>query len=207
MTAADRARLDITDADAEAASVAGHDVVVNAAAWTDVDGAEAGEAAATTVNGHAMAGMARACGVAGAWLIQISTDYVFRGSAGRRYPERDPPDPVNAYGRGKLTGERAVRGLLPRAGLLVRTAWLYGAGGGNFVATMLRLAHEHDTVAVVNHQVGSPPGTVALAAQVAALGRAAAGGVAPPGIPRQRNVAGYGEPQTPSSPSNHGRRL
>lgn len=182
VTAADRARLDITDRDAVAAAVAGHDVVVNAAAWTDVDAAEADEAPATTVNGHAVAGIAHACAGAGALLIQISTDYVFDGRAHAPYPEQAPTAPVNASGRGKLVGEQAVRDLLPRSGYVVRTAWLYGAHGGNFVATMLRLARERDTVQVVDDQHGQPTWTRALADQVAALGAAAVRGAAPPGI-------------------------
>jgi dTDP-4-dehydrorhamnose reductase len=182
VTAAGRERLDITDPRALADAVGGHDLVVNSAAWTDVDAAESSERAATAVNGYAVAGLARACAAAGARLIQISTDYVFRGDADTPYPEDAPPDPVNAYGRGKLVGERAVRQLLPEAGYVVRTAWLYGAHGGNFVATMLRLARERDTVAVVDDQEGQPTWTRALAAQVAALGEAAVRGTAPPGI-------------------------
>ena len=170
VTAADRARLDITDPDVVAAAVAGHDVVINAAAWTDVDAVEAAEPAATAVNGHAMAGLARACEVTGARLIQISTDYVFSGDAHTPYAEDAPTDPINAYGRGKLVGERAVRELLPQAGYVVRTAWLYGSHGGNFVATMLRLARERDTVDVVDDQRGQPTWTRALAAQLATLG-------------------------------------
>jgi len=182
VTAADRARLDITDTDAVAGAVAGHDVVVNAAAWTDVDAAEADEAAATAVNGHAVAGLARACAATGAKLVQISTDYVFSGDATEPYPEDAEPAPINAYGRSKLVGERAVRELLPHAGYIVRTAWLYAPHGRNFVTTMLRLAKERETVAVVTDQRGQPTWTRELAQQVAALGDAALRGAAPPGI-------------------------
>jgi dTDP-4-dehydrorhamnose reductase len=181
VTAADRTLLDITDPAAVAAAVAGHDLVVNAAGWTDVDGAETDEAAATAVNGHAVVGLARACGAAGARLVQISTDYVFPGTAGTPYPEDAPTGPVNAYGRGKLIGERAVRTLLPRTGYVVRTAWLYGASGRNFVAAMLRLAAQRETVEVVDDQYGQPTWTRALARQVATLGAAAVRGAAPPG--------------------------
>jgi dTDP-4-dehydrorhamnose reductase len=182
VTAADRAALDITDQATVAATVAGHDIVVNTAAWTDVDGAETAEAAATEVNGHAVAGLARACAAAGARLIQLSTDYVFPGDATAPYPEDAPTDPVNAYGRSKLAGERAVLTLLPETGYVVRTAWLYGAHGRNFVATMLRLASERETVEVVDDQHGQPTWTRALAAQLAALGEAAVRGTAPPGV-------------------------
>jgi dTDP-4-dehydrorhamnose reductase len=182
VTAAGRAELDITDPDAVTHAVGGHDIVVNTAAWTDVDAAETAEEAATAVNGHAVAGLARACAATGARLIQVSTDYVFRGDADTPYPEDAPPDPVNAYGRSKLVGERAVRELLPEAGFVVRTAWLYGANGRNFVATMLRLARERETVPVVDDQVGQPTWTWALAAQIAALGEAAVRRTAPPGF-------------------------
>lgn len=181
VTAADRSMVDITDPGAVAAVVAAHDVVVNAAGWTAVDDAETAEAAATVVNGEAVAGIARACAATGACLIQISTDYVFPGDATTPYPEDAPTDPVNAYGRTKLAGERAVRALLPQTGYIVRTAWLYGRHGPNFVATMLRLAGERETVSVVDDQHGQPTWTAALARQVAALGLAAVRGTAPPG--------------------------
>jgi dTDP-4-dehydrorhamnose reductase len=181
VTAADRAMLDITDPAAVQAAVAGHDLVINAAGWTDVDGAEAAEAAVTAVNGHAVAGLARACAATGARLLQISSDYVFPGTTISPYPEDAPTDPVNAYGRGKLVGERAVRTILPGTGYVVRTAWLYGAYGGNFVATMLRLASQRETVEVVDDQYGQPTWTRALARQLATLGAAAVRGTAPAG--------------------------
>ena len=176
VVAADRAVLDITDAAAVRAAVAGADVVLNAAAVTDVDGAEAAEDAATAVNGHAVRTLAEA---AGPRLFHISTDYVFDGTATVPYPEDAEPAPVNAYGRGKLVGERAV---LAGGGYVVRTAWLYGAHGRNFVRTMLRLAAERDTVDVVADQEGPPTWSYALAAQVVALVGAAAAGRAAPGV-------------------------
>ena len=182
VTAADRAALDLTDTAALPDAVAGHDVVVNAAAWTDVDGAETREAEATAVNGHAVAELARACAATGARLIQISTDYVFPGTGRAPYPEDAPTAPVNAYGRGKLVGERAVLDTLPDTGYVVRTAWLYGAHGRNFVDTMRRLAGERDTVDVVTDQRGQPTWTVALAGQVTALAVASVRGDAPPGV-------------------------
>ncbi|MPZ26547.1 MAG: dTDP-4-dehydrorhamnose reductase [Micromonosporaceae bacterium] len=182
VTAADRATLDITDPAAVAAAVAGHDIVVNAAAWTDVDGAEAAEESATAVNGHAVAGLARACAASGAVLLQISTDYVFGGTARTPYPETAPTNPINAYGRGKLVGEQAVAAILPRTGYVVRTGWLYGAHGGSFVATVLRLAAQRPTLDVVDDQHGQPTWTRALAEQLAALGAAAVRGAAPAGV-------------------------
>jgi dTDP-4-dehydrorhamnose reductase len=179
VTAAGRAELDITDGAALRAAVPGHDIVINAAAWTDVDGAEAQEAAASAVNGTAVAALAAACAASGARLIQVSTDYVFDGAATRPYPEDAPTAPVNAYGRGKLLGEQAT---LAADGYVVRTAWLYGAHGRNFVTTMLRLAAERDTVEVVADQQGQPTWSYALAAQLVALAGAAAAGHAAPGV-------------------------
>ncbi len=179
LTAATRADLDITNPSAVRDAVVGHDVVVNTAAYTDVDGAESDEATATAVNGDAVARLAEACAAAGARLIQPSTDYVFAGDGSVPYQEDAPTAPVNAYGRSKLVGERAVLSLLPHAGYVVRTAWLYGEHGRNFVATMLRLATERDTVDVVDDQRGQPTWTVALAHQIVALGTAtdAPGGI------------------------------
>ena len=117
MDARDRAGLDITDPAAVAAAVAGVDVVINAAAWTDVDGAEADEAAATAINGAGVAHLARACAAAGARLVHVSTDYVFPGDAAAPYPEDAPTGPVNAYGRGKLAGEEAMPDAPARARL------------------------------------------------------------------------------------------
>lgn len=181
-TAAMRRDLDITDPVAVADAVAGHDVVVNAAAWTDVDGAEQHEAEATEVNGHAVEHLARACARTGAVLLSVSTDYVFSGDADRPYREDAATAPLNAYGRGKLVGEQAVRRLAGDRGYVVRTAWLYGAHGRNFVSTMLRLAAERDTVEVVDDQLGQPTWSRALARQLVALGEAALAGRAPAGV-------------------------
>lgn len=182
VTAATRADLDITDPHAVRAAVAGHDVVINAAAWTDVDGAETQEQAATAVNGHAVANLAGACAATGARMIHVSTDYVFRGDATDPYPEHAPTSPVNAYGRSKLVGELAMARLLPEHGYIVRTAWLYGAHGPNFVATMLRLAAERERLDVVNDQRGQPTWSYRLAERLVALADAAVVGHAAPGI-------------------------
>ncbi|WP_249938418.1 dTDP-4-dehydrorhamnose reductase [Streptomyces mirabilis] len=182
VTGLGRDQLDITDPTAVRAAVTGHGVVVNCGAWTDVDGAERAEAAATAVNGAGVRHLARACADSGALLLHISTDYVFPGDARRPYPEDAPTGPVNAYGRSKLAGERAVAELLPGTGYIVRTAWLYGAHGPNFVATMLELAARRETLDVVADQHGQPTWSRALARQLAALGRAALAGRAPAGI-------------------------
>jgi dTDP-4-dehydrorhamnose reductase len=174
VTSLTRRDLDITDPAAVRAAVraARPQIVVNCAAWTAVDAAEAQESAALAVNGAGAANVAAACAGTGARLIQLSTDYVFAGSATEPYPEDAEPSPATAYGRTKLAGERAVRDLLPDSGAIVRTAWLYGAHGPNFVATMLRLERERDAVSVVDDQRGQPTSTIALAEQLIALGGA-----------------------------------
>ncbi|MDX3709816.1 dTDP-4-dehydrorhamnose reductase [Streptomyces europaeiscabiei] len=179
VTALDRAALDITDPEAVRTAVAGHDVVVNCAAWTDVGGAETAEAAATAVNGTGVRHLALACRENGARLLHVSTDYVLPGDSTEPYPESAPTGPVNAYGRSKLAGERAVAEALPDTGYIVRTAWLYGEHGRNFVATMLGLASRRNTVDVVNDQHGQPTWTHDLAGLLIALGRA---DQAPPGV-------------------------
>ena len=168
-TALRRADLDITDAAAVQAAVAGHDVVVNTAAWTDVDGAEPNEDAAAEVNATGPGLIAAACAEHDARLLHVSTDYVFGGDAAAPYAEDADPDPRSAYGRTKLAGERAVLGSGARASV-VRTAWVYGEHGKNFVATMLRLAAGSDPVQVVNDQRGSPTWSADLAAALVALG-------------------------------------
>jgi dTDP-4-dehydrorhamnose reductase len=175
VVAATRAQLDVSDPIAVRDAAEGADLVINAAAWTDVDGAETAEEAATAVNGLGAANLAAA---AGKHLIHLSTDYVFDGRSTVPYPEDTPQAPVNAYGRSKAAGERAV---LAAGGYVVRTAWLYGAHGPNFVRTMLRLAGERETLDVVDDQQGPPTWSGALARQLVALGHAVAGGRAAPG--------------------------
>ena len=174
-----RQELDIADDAAVRAALSDckPDVVVNCAAWTAVDEAEAREADALAVNGQGAAYLAAACAAGhGAGnrirLVQMSTDYVFAGDAERPYGEHDTPGPRSAYGRSKLAGERAVLGLLPRGAYVVRTAWLYGAHGRNFVSTMIRLEREKPSVDVVNDQRGQLTWTVDVARQVLALVRA-----------------------------------
>jgi dTDP-4-dehydrorhamnose reductase len=177
-----RAELDLTDPEAVKAAVSGYDVVANAAAWTDVDGAEENEAAASAINGAAVRNLAAACADSGARLLHVSTDYVFPGDAGEPIAEGAPTAPINAYGRSKLIGERAVLELLPDSGYVVRTAWLYGKHGKNFVATILNAATQREFLDVVDDQQGQPTSTLALARQLLALGRAAHAGRAPAGV-------------------------
>lgn len=181
-TALTRAELDLTDPEAVKAAVSGYDVVANAAAWTDVDGAEEHEDAASAINGAAVRNLAAACADSGARLLHLSTDYVFPGDAARPIAEDAPTSPLNAYGRSKLIGEQAVRELLPESGYVVRTAWLYGRHGKNFVATILNAAEKREFLDVVDDQQGQPTSTPALARQLLALGRAAYAGTAPAGI-------------------------
>ncbi|MEN3356271.1 MAG: dTDP-4-dehydrorhamnose reductase [Mycobacteriales bacterium] len=149
-------------------------LVLNAAAYTAVDAAEADEAGATLVNGVAPGLLARACGTHGARLVQVSTDYVFAGDGAEPYPVDAPTGPRSVYGRSKLAGERAVRSVLPAASYVVRTAWVYGETGANFVKTMARLERDRETVEVVDDQRGSPTWSADLARGLVALGRSSA---------------------------------
>lgn len=148
-------------------------VVVNCAAWTAVDDAEAHEDEALLVNGRGAENVAAACAASDARLVHVSTDYVFGGDGPAAYAEYDSTAPRTAYGRTKLAGEQAVLGLLPRTGYVVRTAWLYGAHGPNFVLTMTGLARRQPFVDVVTDQRGQPTWTVDVAGQVVVLARAA----------------------------------
>lgn len=177
-----RAELDVTDQAAVRSALKGVALVVNCASWTDVDGAESAQEAVVAVNGTGARILAEACAANGARLLQISTDYVLPGDASQPYAEDAATGPVNAYGRSKLIGEQAVAELLPQDGYVVRTAWLYGEHGPNFVATMLKLAAQRDTLDVVDDQQGQPTWSVALAQRLVELGRAALAGRAPAGI-------------------------
>lgn len=159
-----RGELDVTDGAAVDRVLASTlpDAVIHCAAWTDVDGAESDEPGATAVNGDGAGHVARAAAALGARLVHVSTDYVFAGHGQRPYLEDDPVAPQSAYGRSKLAGEIAVAEALEDHAI-VRTAWLFGVGGKNFVDTMLRLGAERDEVAVVTDQVGSPTWTGHLA--------------------------------------------
>jgi dTDP-4-dehydrorhamnose reductase len=168
VTAVDRDEIDIRDPYACRVAVAEHDFVVNVAAWTAVDDAETHESEAFAVNAVGAANLARACSVAGARMVQVSTDYVFAGDATTPYSEDAPLAPRSAYGRTKAAGEWAVQACCPQS-WIVRTAWLYGAHGPNFVKTMASLAAEKDTVTVVEDQTGQPTWTVDLAAAIVRL--------------------------------------
>ena len=161
VTALSRRDLDVRDTAAVRAAVAAArpDAIVNCAAWTDVDGAEAHEGTATEINGVGAGNVA----AAGAFVVHVSSDYVFDGKGREPYTESSPTGPIGAYGRSKLAGEIAVAGAAPDAHAIVRSSWLFGEHGGNFVATMLRLAKERDTLTVVDDQVGCPTFTGHLA--------------------------------------------
>jgi dTDP-4-dehydrorhamnose reductase len=176
VTGLDRAGLDVTDARAVSDAIADGrpDVVVNCAAWTAVDDAEASEERALAVNAGGAANLAAACAGHGVRLVQVSTDYVFAGDGGRPYAETDVPAPRTAYGRTKLAGERAVLERLPGSAYVVRTAWLYGAHGPSFVGTMIKLEEGRPTVDVVDDQHGQPTWTVDVAGQIIALVQSAA---------------------------------
>jgi dTDP-4-dehydrorhamnose reductase len=160
-----RAALDIADPSAVADAFArlAPGVVVNCAAWTSVDGAESDRPGAFAINADGAGNVARAAAAAGAWMIQISSDYVFNGAKRAPYVESDPPDPLSAYGMSKLEGELAVARAAPDSHTIVRSSWLFGVGGRCFPKTILRLASERDQIAIVDDQIGTPTYTGHLA--------------------------------------------
>ncbi|MFZ0379995.1 MAG: dTDP-4-dehydrorhamnose reductase [Solirubrobacteraceae bacterium] len=160
-----RAELDITDAAAvrRALTDAEPDLVLNCAAWTDVDGAEDHVEAAQAVNGVGAGNVAEAAAECGAWIIQVSSDYVFSGRKRDPYLESDPTEPLSAYGKSKLAGELAVRDAASGRHTIVRSSWLFGTRGACFPATIMRLAAERDELTVVADQVGCPTFTADLA--------------------------------------------
>jgi dTDP-4-dehydrorhamnose reductase len=160
-----RAELDITDPAAVQSAVrdARPDVVFNCAAFTNVDGCETDLGSAFSVNGDGAGNLARACATAGAWIVHVSSDYVFDGTKLEPYLESDVPGPLSQYGRSKLAGEAAVAAAAPDGHTIVRSSWLFGTGGPCFPATILRLAAERDELSVVEDQVGCPTFTGHLA--------------------------------------------
>ncbi len=160
-----REGADLSDPGACAAAIAAHrpGAVINAAAWTAVDSAEAEEAAAHVINAQAPGAMARACADLDIPFVHISTDYVFDGSGAAPWRESDPVAPQNAYGRTKLAGERAVTAA-GGAHAILRTSWVFSAHGANFVKTMLRLSQTRDALNVVDDQIGGPTPADAIAA-------------------------------------------
>ena len=151
-----KADLVITDEDAVMSALQGFDIVINAAAYTRVDDAETQKNLAFAVNAEGPHNIAQACLRYGQRMIHVSTDYVFDGKASSPYTTQHPTDPQSVYGASKAEGEKRVREILPDSSLIVRTAWLYGQSGPNFVTTMLKLSKDRDTVQVVNDQIGQP---------------------------------------------------
>lgn len=160
----DRGAADLTDPAACAAVIraARPEAVINAAAYTAVDRAEAEEALATQINATAPGAMAVACAALGVPFVQISTDYVFAGSGSAAWRPGDAVAPLNAYGRSKLAGEQAVRAS-GACHAILRTSWVFSAHGSNFVKTMLRLSETRDTLAIVADQIGGPTPAAAIA--------------------------------------------
>jgi dTDP-4-dehydrorhamnose reductase len=195
VSASTHADLDVTDEGAVNAAVAAEspDAIVNCVAWTDVDGAEAHEEAALELNGYSPGLLARAASQWGAQLLHLSTDYVFDGAADTHsgqtgpvpYVESDPTGPRTAYGRTKLAGEQAVLAA-GESHAVIRTAWLFGTGGKNFVATMLAAAAGgREEVSVVSDQVGCPTFSGHLAAALVDIAERRVSGV--------QHVAGSGQ--------------
>jgi len=160
-----RAELDISDRDATIAAIgaAVPDCVINCAAFTDVDGAEEQTGLARAVNADGAGHVATAAAAAGAWVVHVSTDYVFDGEKRSPYIESDPVAPQSEYGRSKLAGEEAVTEAAPRGHTIVRSSWLFGAHGRSFPGTILRLAGEREQLTVVDDQIGCPTFTGHLA--------------------------------------------
>lgn len=162
-----RPRIDITNRTMTFACLrdAAPDLVINCAAYTAVDKAEAESEAAFLINRDGAANLANVCGILNIPLIHISTDYVFDGEKKRPYSEADATNPLNTYGQSKWEGEEAIRTVLPQH-LIIRTSWLYGLHGHNFVKTIIRLAQERTELKVVADQIGCPTWTVDLATTI-----------------------------------------
>jgi len=170
MVATDRATLDLADEAAIRAAVrnANPDLIVNAAAYTEVDPAEAEPELAMMVNGRAPGVIAEEARRAHAALVHYSTDYVFSGSIQRPYREDDAPDPINTYGKTKLAGETAIAEVgAPH--LIIRTSWVFGTGGKGFFNTIIRLAREREELRVVDDQIGTPNWSKAVAEATAQI--------------------------------------
>jgi dTDP-4-dehydrorhamnose reductase len=175
-----REQADLIDPAACAAAIADCDVVINAAAWTAVDKAEAEETAATVVNGAAPTAMAARCAALDLPFLHISTDYVFDGGGDAPFHPDHPTAPLGAYGRSKLAGEQGVLAAGGRS-IILRTSWVVSAHGANFVKTMLRLGRERDSLNVVADQIGGPTSAAAIAdalyTAATAMAQGAPGGV------------------------------
>jgi len=165
LVALDRSQLDIGNKEGVLSRVAeiAPALIVNAAAYTAVDGAETKPDLAVHINAEGPGYLARSAERIGARLVHISTDFVFDGTADSPYSPRHEPHPLGVYGHSKLAGERRVQEILPLDSVIVRTAWVYSSSGSNFVKTMLRLMNERDSLGVVMDQVGSPTWAYGLA--------------------------------------------
>lgn len=162
--------LDITDKDKtmEIIKENNPDIVINSAAYTDVDGCETNQDLAYAVNGHGVENLALACRQIDCPLVHVSTDYVFDGTARDPIPEDGEIGPISVYGKSKLMGEQAIQEILDKY-FIVRTAWLYGINGKNFPKTMLELAENHPEITVVYDEVGTPTYTPDLAYGISQL--------------------------------------
>jgi dTDP-4-dehydrorhamnose reductase len=174
----DRKELDFSRPDTVAKGIAAHqaDWVINCAAYTHVDKAEEEREQALLVNRNSAKAVAEGVAAYGGRLLHVSTDFIFDGEQSHPYAEPDPVNPLGAYGQSKWEGERAVRDTMPDA-VIVRTAWVYGVHGHNFVKTMLRLAAERDELRVVDDQIGTPAWTADISRALLSLIEADARGV------------------------------
>jgi len=170
--------IDIVEEKMTVAKIAnfGPEIVINVAAYTDVDGCESNEEKAFAVNAEGMKHVALGALQCHAKVVYLSTDYIFDGKKKEPYLEDDPPNPLNVYGRSKLKGEQYLQELMKDA-LIVRTQWLYGRYGNNFVASILRQAREKKVLSIVNDQIGSPTYTVDLSEAISVLLQCDAHGV------------------------------
>lgn len=166
-----RSTCDVTDLENVSDAITEASYVINCAAYTSVDEAETHEDEAYAINGLGAANLAKVCNAIGAKLFHVSTDYVFPGDASIPYSENAETGPKSAYGRTKLAGEVEVKKYLPDAHYIVRTAWLYGQHGPNFVKTMINLESQRDVISVVNDQIGQPTWTYDLANKIIELAR------------------------------------
>ena len=185
ITAVDLPDFDMTDKTRVLAYVddLGPEVIVNCAAYTNVDGCETEQTLAEKVNGEAVGYLAEAAKKVDAVLVHISTDYVFDGEKKTPYTEEDPTNPQSAYGHSKLLGEQAILSGGLKKYFIVRTSWLYGPGGNNFVETIIRLSKERSELGIIHDQIGSPTYTGDLANAVFGLLEAVAGPQPPDSSP------------------------
>lgn len=169
---AGKSQIEITDREATIGAINSLSpaIVINTAAYTDVDGCESDREKAFMVNRNGAGNVAMGCRKINAKLIHISTDYIFDGRKNKPYVEDDEPHPLNIYGLSKLEGEKEIRKVLPLNGyLIVRTSWLFGKNGKNFISTILKLSKEKDELKVVNDQIGSPTYTIDLSEAIERL--------------------------------------